>query len=154
MRAKFVNEKFEEENDPIKDMNIGVYKLLEPYAVLIPSLESKPDSLGKILEKYFNLPMQHIYYLYDDDTEDNKDLRTINRTYASNFRQLIKNVQRPDTYREFISSGMHTYIAEYSFLGKDFEGVKIVSSETFGHATYWGNYKAALILDIVHNVKV
>ena len=51
MRARTVNEKFEEESDPIKDLSIGMKARLEPYCIEMEYFESSQEYYGKSLEK-------------------------------------------------------------------------------------------------------
>jgi hypothetical protein len=54
MRAKFINEKFEEESDPIKDMNIGgfTYSTLKPGAIIVPKRSMRfGKSTGKLVSR-------------------------------------------------------------------------------------------------------
>lgn len=132
-----VNEKFSDESDPVKDLGIGLDKILEPYKWLILSnyLNGMTIKDRALVRKGMGIKGEHTMYLGEQNSNANKS--AFAKVYLKRLQRIIQNssVTFQQTYTEWIPDerkdivtqlsvydtpigkiGTFTYLSQYSDL--------------------------------------
>lgn len=152
MRAKFINEKFTDESDPIKDMNIGLKSTLTKYQLdnMLDIIRIPEDDMSK-LTKFFNMPTKDIYWLGDTSINDQKD------KYFKHIRDIIEKKiidKKPRFSADFILRKMGKYIKNVITTYNTTDGkiaTQIYRDGGNTETTYFGDIYMAFNVQVVQN---
>jgi len=147
-----IYEKFTDESDPIRDLNIGLKSSLTKYQWdKIADIMRLPESDQKKMYKFFNLPSQDIYWLGDTSINEEK------QKYLKNLRKIIKEKtidKSPKFSADFMLRKMGKLMPNVITGYNTSEG-KILTQEYQDsgriQTTYFGDIKAAFNVQVVQN---
>lgn len=152
MRAKFVNEKFTDESDPIKDMNIGLKSTLTKYQLdnMLDIIRIKDNDLDKI-QAFFGPLLKDIYWLGDTSINVQKD------KYFKHIRDIIEKKtinKKPHFSADFILRKMGKYIHNVITTYNTTDGkiaTQIYRDGGNTETTYFGDINMAFNVQVVQN---
>jgi hypothetical protein len=147
-----INEKFTDESDPIRDLNIGLKSKLTPYQWdKIADIMRLPQEDERKMYKFFNLPSQDIYWLGDTSINEDK------QKYFRHINKIIKEKtldKAPRFSADMILRKMGKFMPNVITGYNTSEG-KILTQEYQDsgriQTTYFGDLKAAFSVQVVQN---
>jgi len=125
MRARFINEKFNADSDPVHDMGIGIEEFRKQVTKLEITrvLDALDYQTVKILTDFFNLPIEKIYYLGDIYKRVPDNIDDINKAIDEGTEIFNKSIKTSGHRNEYsIIKGYKTKAGKLITMHYTYEG--------------------------------
>ena len=143
MRAKFIYEKFTQDSDPIEDLDIGFYKILEKHSIKY-KFQGGTEKDIEVLEQFFQKSAKKIYFL----GESQFSLKPGSEIFKK--IQSMTKLENAIFHEEYIDSYKTSV---FGFKTKNGKILYMESKKTYSSISYYfGDVEMAIYLNL-HELK-